>query len=218
MAASAVTFLPRCRQNRRITTHMHTHAQTSCSSSSSLQDWGWVADTEDAGVRAPIVSEDLTWALPASDNRITANWTWAGEGEAVMVVWGEGERGREGGGCIPPSYCISLSSAQAMCPAALLLSRTFTFCLENHTGELQLADPDWWREEGRERDGCQSERRGGSLHRVKGGKTDWKIREIKPNVWGKKGEKWRRWETNQVGATGSRESSALLHISANYNS
>lgn len=59
VAASAVTLLPRCRQNCGIKTHMHTHAQTSCSSSS-LYNLGWVVDTGDAGVRAPIVSEDLT--------------------------------------------------------------------------------------------------------------------------------------------------------------
>lgn len=93
-------------------------------------------------------------ALPASDNRITANWTWAGEERRWWWFVG----------CIPPSHCISLSSAVAMCPATLSHIHNL---LENHAGELQLADPDWRREEGREQDGCQSEWRDGSLHRVK---------------------------------------------------
>lgn len=66
----------------------------------------------------------------------------------------------------------------------------------------------WVRMTGRE-EAAQSERRERS-------ETDQKFREIKVDRWGK--EAGKNDGKGEVGATGSRERGALLHISANYNS
>lgn len=89
--------------------------------------------------------------------------------------------------CIPPSYCIALSSVLAVCPAALPRSRGFTFswkitplsysCL-TLTGEER--DKENEMDVGVE--AAQSERRDKS-------KTDQKFREIKLNRRGKEGGK-----------------------------
>lgn len=95
--------------------------------------------------------------------------------------------------CIPPSYCIALSSVLAVCPAALPRSRRFTFswkitplscsCL-TLTGEErdEENEMDVGQNDGVGVEAEQSERRDKS-------KTDQKFREIKLNRRGKEGGK-----------------------------
>lgn len=119
-------------------------------------------------------------ALPASDNRITANWTWAGEERWV------------GGGvhsCLLLHRSIFRTGRVSCCSAALSQIHNF---LENHPVELQPPDSDWRREGRRERDGCRSEWRGrgaAQSERREKSKTDQKFREIKLNHRGKEGGK-----------------------------
>lgn len=72
-------------------------------------------------------------ALPASDNRITANWTWVREERRWWWLVG-----------VHSSLQLHLSifrtSHVSCCPAAL---SHIHMSLENHNGELQPADPDW---------------------------------------------------------------------------
>lgn len=94
-------------------------------------------------------------ALPASDNRITANWTRVVEERRWWWL---------GGAFLLLHLSIFLTSHVSCWPAALSHIHILS---ENHTSELQSADPDWGREEVSERDGCQSEWQGTRLHRVR---------------------------------------------------